>query len=438
MKRWFPNWTTFLLSIVVFLLPWQTRWMYAEATIAGVHTEFGVMSVYGVEVLLLLALIGGRFLDKKSWTVSQRYHLPIRLGAIALIAITLGTAFADRSLFSLTMTVHVALAYLLFVALVLDRVSVKHILFAFVASLIAPILLGVAQVFGGSSPAYSWLGLAARDAAQLGDAIFTVDGQRVLRAYGSFPHPNVFGGFLGVGLFAWWGAMASVKRSFGQQKHLIVTSVGTVVLLGGLVTTGSRSAFLGVLVGLVGVFLVKSISNIALARSAALVFGIAAVAGSLIGSFYLTDLASSIRGGGVNEERSLLERVALYEDFVPFMVATNPVFGHGIGAYVLSYADSQPGKNAFDYQPIHNAPLLVLAETGVLGLGALLLWSTSAAWTNIRRFPHRDALYALGMGNVVVMIAFFDHYLWSSWAGLALIAFVLGMMVRMGEEKERE
>ena len=413
--------------------------MYSEVSIAGAHTEFGVMSLYGVEILLAAALVAGSLLDRKWWTIDQKRQLPVRLGAIVLVAAILGTAFADRSAFSLSMVTHLACAYLLFVAILIDRVSTKHVLFAFVASLIAPFILGCIQVFGGSSPASSWLGLAYRDAAQLGDAVFTADGERVLRAYGSFPHPNVFGGFLGVGLFAWWAFMAQVKSlppAMGGVGGGLVNAIGTIIFIIGMLLTGSRSAFLGLFVGLAIVFVVKSIPSMKVARPAAAILGIVAVLGSLLASFYFTDLASSIRGGGVNEERSLVERVALYEDFVPFVAATNPVVGHGMGSYVLSFSDFEPGKNAFDYQPIHNVPLLIFAELGALGLLAILCWAASIDRINFSRFPRRDALYAFGMGNVVLMIFFFDHYLWSSWSGLALIAFVMAMTVRMGEEKE--
>ncbi len=407
--------------------------MYSEAQIAGTHTEFGVMSLYAVEVLLAVAVIGGSLLDRKWFTIQQKHQLAVRLGAIVCVVAVLGTAFADRSVFSLAMTAHILFAFMVFFALLLDRVSVRHVLYAFVLSLLAPLALSVIQVFGGSSPASSWFGLAFRDAAQLGDAVFTVNGERVLRAYGTFPHPNVFGGFLGVALFAWWGVMASVRREWTKRKHVIFTSIGTIILMFGMLLTGSRSAFLGLFVGLTLVFVVKSIPSMKIARPVAAILGMIAVFGSLFASFYLTDLASSIRGGGVNEERSLIERVALYEDFVPFMAATNPLVGRGLGSYVLSFSDTQPGKNAFDYQPVHNVFLLILAELGLLGLVAALCWAVNVVWTNVSRFPHRDALYAFGMGNVILMICFFDHYLWSSWSGLALIAFVSAMMMRMGE-----
>jgi len=410
--------------------------MYSEASIAGVHTEFGVMSLYAVEILLVAALGVGSVLDRKWPAFNARHKTSIWLGAIVLVVATLGTAFADRSLFSLAMLAHLGFAYLLFIGLLIDRVSVKHLLFAFVASLVAPLVLGGVQVFGGVSPESSWLGLASRDASQLGDAVFTGGGERVLRAYGSFPHPNVFGGFLGVGLFAWWGAMASIQRGWAKRNHLVITGIGTVALMFGMFLTGSRSAFLGVFVGLLLVFVVKSIPSMRIARPVAATLGLAAVLGSLLASFYLTDFASSIRGGGVNEERSLTERVELYEEFVPYMASTNLIIGRGLGSYVLSLSDQYPGKSVFDYQPVHNVFLLILAELGALGLFAMLSWGASVAWVNVSRFPHRDALYAFGMGNVVFMICFFDHYLWSSWSGLALIAFAFGMMMRLGERRE--
>ena len=182
--KFFGNWTTFFLSAVVFLLPWQTRWMYGAVDIAGAHTEFGVMSLYVTEVLLVLGLALGIFLDRKSSTpkIALDHQLPIRFGGVLLVIAMLGTAFADRSAFSFAAVVHLAAAYLLFVAIVLDHVRLRPLLWSFVLGLVPPIVLGLLQVFGGTSPASTLLGLAARDAAQLGDAVFTVGGERVLRA----------------------------------------------------------------------------------------------------------------------------------------------------------------------------------------------------------------------------------------------------------------
>ncbi len=418
---------------VLFLLPWQTRWMYSEASIAGAHTEFGVMSVYATEILLVFGVLMMMVFNRGRLAVAHRNRRVVGLGGIAVMVVMLSIIFADRPLFSSAMSVHILLAYGLFVALVDERVSTKHALGAYVAALLAPMMLGVFQVFIGASPAVTWLGLAARDITQLGESVFVQNGERILRAYGSFSHPNIFGGFLGVGVFAWWAFMAQVKRIRSVYVHRGLTIVGTAVLLGGMMLTGSRSAFLGVTIGIVLMICAKILKKTSKTSIALVMIGVLAIGGSMAASFAAPDLAASIRGGGVNEERSLADRAALYQEFIPFMAQTNPVIGHGIGSYVLSFSDQQPGRNAFEYQPIHNVPLLMLAEIGFLGLIGMLCFMIMAGRTLFTHLPHRNATYALGMGTVLVTISFFDHYLWSSWSGLALCAFVCAMTVRLGE-----
>jgi O-antigen ligase len=422
---------SWVIAGIAFLLPWQTRWMYSAELLDGAHTEYGIMSLFAVELLVAIAMIVAAM---TRLSIEARHHLPIRLGAVLCVAIILGTAFADRNLFSLAMATHVLFAYGLFVSLLFEQVSIRLVCGAFVLGLVPSILLGMVQVLTGVSPASSWLGLAARGASQLGDAVFTVDGERVLRAYGTFSHPNVFGGYLGVGLFAWWHVLASFRSKWSTRIYAGIGTFGTALLLFGLLLTGSRSAMLGLLLGLLLTVVARGVRS-GVKRTAS-VLGVATVViiGSLVASFTLTDLAAELRGGGVNEERSLTERVALYEDFVPFIATTNLVVGRGVGAYVLSYADFDSGKPAYNYQPIHNSFLLFFAETGILGALILLWLLATVVRRHFARLPQRDALTALGMGSVVLIVAFYDHYLWSSWAGLALMAFVLAMMVRMGEE----
>ncbi len=420
-----------MIAGIAFLLPWQTRWMYNAIPIDGAHTEYGIMSLFVVEAILAMAMIIAIFLRP---TLEVRHQLPVRLGAVLCVVAILGTAFADRGLFSLAMASHVLFAYALFVTLLFEQISFRLVCGAFVLGLVPSIFFGMVQVLTGVSPANTWLGMAARGAAQLGDAVFTVDGERVLRAYGTFSHPNVFGGYLGVGLFAWWYVLAFYRSDWSHRSYVLVGTFGTALLLFGLLLTGSRSAMLGLLLGLLLTVVARGVRSSAKRTASVMSVATVVIATSLIASFTLTDLAAELRGGGVNEERSLTERVALYEDFVPFIAATNLVVGHGVGSYVLSYADFDAGKPAYNYQPIHNTFLLYFAETGILG-ALILFWFLAAIIRNhLRRLPQREALTALGAGSVLLVIAFYDHYLWSSWAGLALMALVLGMMVRMGEE----
>ena len=427
-KQHLATWSTTLLA---FVLPWQTRWMFGEAAIDGAHTEFGVMSLYGAEILV--ALVGVVIFFSGNYAPrTTHYALPLRFGAVACVMIVLGTAFAGNPAFSLAMSLHVLAAFSLSVLLCLESIHIRTVFIGFIAGLVPPIALGAWQFIAGASPASSWLGLAARSAAQLGDAVFTIDGERVLRAYGAFSHPNVFGGYLGVALFAWWYVLAAFRSRWSNAAYLGVGGSVTALLLFGLILTGSRSAFLGVLLGLVLLVVARAVKS----RNARLLaisgVAMATIAFALFGSFAFSSFVADIRGGGVHEERSLEERIELYQAYVPFVQTVNPWLGSGVGSYVIAYAAFDPGKEVFDYQPVHNAFLLAFAEVGIFGSLALLAFAGSLLLILSRNLPHRDSLYALGMASVVVVIACFDHYLWSSWAGLALCAIVASSMVRLG------
>lgn len=430
----FKHWLTIGLSFIAFLLPWQARWMYGAVPIEGVHTEFAVMSLYAIEFLIALlgvAALGGIIRRAPGMSVRPEYQPALRATAILLIVAITATAFVDHQSFSLSMCTHLVIAALFAALCLLDRVRLPVVLGGFVAGMFVPTMVGLVQVFAGGSPASTWLGIAARDAAQLGDAVFTIDGQRVLRSYGTFSHPNIFGGYLGVALFAWWHLVSRMRTKWSHQRYVGIGAFGTIFLLASIILTGSRSAMLGVGIGLLVVMVLRMIRKPKLARFAGATIGLFAIGAALVGSFAFADVAADIRGGGVNEERSMSERVALYKEFVPLVTTMNPYIGEGVGAYVLASAALDPGKDVYDYQPVHNAWALIFAEIGILGAVAIGAWLYSIGRVHIKQIPHPAALTAVGMMSVLLTISVFDHYLWSSWAGVVLVGLVVCTSLRL-------
>lgn len=213
-----------------------------------------------------------------------------------------------------------------------------------------------------------------------------------------------------------------------------VATFGTGLLLAGLLSTGSRSAVLGVCIGLIVITFIKALGLGRFARPIAMGMSVVLILGSFIASFLFTDIVAEIRGGGLHEERAMTERVQLYRDFVPLMLVTDPWFGCGFGTYALASADVFPEKNIYAYQPVHNIFLLIFAEVGVFGVLVVGAFLTSVVRANVARFPQHFSLYAFGALNVLATVAWYDHYLWSSWAGLVLVVIVLAMALRLGEE----
>lgn len=135
------------------------------------------------------------------------------------------------------------------------------------------------------------------------------------------------------------------------------------------------------------------------------------------------------------EARSLTERESEYQVFPQVFMAA-PVLGTGIGGYTLALAARNPDADAWSYQPIHNALLLALAEVGLLGALAVVAWAAAVDRVNYAAIARGSAraITAIGFGTILLIVALFDHYLWSSWSGLALMAFAMALTVRLSQD----
>lgn len=431
LKRY--SYKTWLLCLFFFLLPWQTRVIFGETMLGGIASPFGTLSLSVTEALLIGGALVSFVRRRDRPAIDASYRVPIVLAAGVFCAAALSLITTDNLALSLNALLHLGSAMVLFLMLLDRQVVLKPILFAFGVGLVVPSLLGLWQVLFDSSPASTLFGLAERNAQTLGDSVTMKDGVRELRAYGSFSHPNVFGGYLAVGVLA-LRALLAEKLNAVYRKYLLA---GMLLLTIALVLAASRSAILGLMLGIGLAALVSYMKDTAKARRLVIPIAFVVIAGALTMSFFVPNLVASLRGGGVTEDAAINERIAQYADY-PSVMTQGPLpwlFGHGIGTYVLRLADVFPGRSGWDYQPIHNLPLLVLAEIGFIGLLATAAWASRIDKINFARFPNPDAVVAFAMGNVVLVILFFDHYLWSSWPGLALIAFVMALTVRMGEEK---
>jgi O-antigen ligase len=129
------------------------------------------------------------------------------------------------------------------------------------------------------------------------------------------------------------------------------------------------------------------------------------------------------------EAKSFEERQSQYATFDDVW-QRNLVTGVGYGAYTLALSEVLPGRPSWMYQPIHNAPLLFLSEVGVVGLATILFFIFRAGllfWPVSKTLP---GIFILTLGASLSVLALFDHYFWSSWPGLALVALVLALEVR--------
>ncbi len=241
------------LYLLVFVLPWQTRYIIKAGEINGGYWEYGTISLYATDVLLILLIIifiiykfyshkfsifhanagprqgGGnfsgyarsgearQFSNKSQILPRQRdpakvvtntkskipgyWYIIAGLNLMVLISIF----FAPDKL----VAVFSFLRFLLGIGLFWLIVSVSYDKLKLIISLLFGMMiqagLAIWQFIYQSSFSSKWLGLALHQATDLGTSVIeTVGsdgiGERWLRAYGGLDHPNVLGGLLTVGL----------------------------------------------------------------------------------------------------------------------------------------------------------------------------------------------------------------------------------------------
>lgn len=422
MRQRFSEWMFYL---ALFLLPWQTRYIVNGLEIGGQVSEYGLLSFYVVEILIVVAFVlRGRALHSTS--------------AQALLKAT--TAFIGVAFFSLALSnvvsvgwfhlIHLVTAFLLFSMILDSRTSLERVSITFALGLVIPALLGVWQVITGGNGASTFLGLAAKDVATAGVAVVETQTDRMLRAYGSFPHPNIFGGYLAAALML----LVWRVRSVQSRKDLWVVGVLVVILSSTLIMTFSRGAWFGFLAAailLVGQMLwarkmppSRAIPLITLGLVTVLI---------TMGIFH-NQLLARFNPSLHVESISIEERASQYGSFNDVFFSSS-LIGVGPGAYVFALAGLDPGHEVWSYQPIHNTFLLVMAELGIVGFLVALrvLWLFRA---DLRKNRFRaGGIVAVSLLSILFVAGMLDHYFWSLWPGMALSALVIGCAARYSFEK---
>jgi O-antigen ligase len=165
----------------------------------------------------------------------------------------------------------------------------------------------------------------------------------------------------------------------GPRRQRVLRLAGIAVIATGLVLTFSRGAWLGACLG-AGVLLL-------LGRSRGLLIGIAAAA--LVVTVTIPSLAPRWqwhldRLGEIAVLEGPFSRFAVWR-IVPAIVASHPVIGTGLGTFRFAYGERTGQGAALSEMPFaHNLLLNAAAETGVLGLAALIVFVVAGFGAAVR------------------------------------------------------
>lgn len=246
----------------------------------------------------------------------------------------------------------------------------------------------------------SQLYLAGRQVSTL-TSHFSLSCPTFLRAYATFPHPNVLGGYLAIILLF---VLLEIRHPHSKSK-LPIIYIALLVCLIGLVFTASRTAIAAFLLGgswIVGSLKIKQIV--------------------LIGTVLLTILSfiplpySSF----ISFFESFNERQILLESAYTVFFHSS-LLGVGLNNFLIALPFSLPIRTIYFLQPVHNVFLLIFSELGIVGsiFFGLILYRITKKINFNKSYKFFTPLLAL------YVISLFDHYLLTLHQGHLLILITI-------------
>jgi O-antigen ligase len=415
----------------LFFLPFQTVLLLREPMIGGEKWQYGTIGLYGVDILLLAALVFHLSSRAQSRDLHMKWRIPRLADSLGMTEgiLILFLLWVGASVFWATDTV---LAGYFFAKLLLgagcsslrslDDTGVGMAVKVLLAAAVIQVLIGIGQFLYQTAPASTLLGMSAHEAWTAGTSVLKLEDGRFLRAYGSFPHPNILGGFLAVMLIsgisylvsgvadrqtAAKNVIPSVAEGSQQRKSKIprladslemtikrsVLIAGLLIILLVLILTFSRAAWLGVAMG-IAAYCVSRIRYYAsekkhmefggniISRPWNYVTGVQRVSGVLLAVgmaaavfvFVLRDqVFPRFDAATIEREGSVSERMVVLQD-AKALIIEHPFFGVGAGNFTVAVMENEPSRPIWSIQPAHNVFVLVLAELGAVGLVLFVLF----------------------------------------------------------------
>jgi O-antigen ligase len=431
--------TEYLLYIFVFLIPWQTRYIYNQVKLGSGVGEYGKLSFYVSELVLFLLIFFCLFYFKprvgpKLKNKNLFIFKIIFLFLVVVLISGLGALSSKLYFYGLIKLIEVIVVYIL-----IFRINFSYIKLArsFIFSMLIHSGLAIYQFFSQSIGANKYLGIAEQISAQGGVSVLEGSFGRLLRAYGGLSHPNILGGFLVIAiLFLISIYLFPVKSEFSfnkvkKKKKSIWFYFSLVILFSALILSFSRSAYLALGISLLFLFIYSIFKKIAVKKIISILIFLILVSSI---SFVLFNDFIQTRIQGINrlEIKSNMEREVL-QNQARVLLPDNWFLGTGLNNYLINvYSRINSNLNIWEYQPVHNVYLLIWIELGILGLGLYLFFIFYSLYQVFKLGGIKKFILGLVLLSILI-INFWDHYFYTYWSGL-IISFLIIALINKKEK----
>jgi len=401
------NWRMLTLLFVTFLFPFNITIGFpslSDPYVNGSFSNYLVPTLHLLDVFIILFLL----VQLRDWTFVTEFVKKNKwiIGIFLLyFLIHIISHFNLLSIINLSRIYLYIFTFALGVKTVKDIVKGRYFPIVLLLTVIMQGVLGIIQFSKGFDMNLGFLGESELLSGVIGSSFISLSQGVFLRAYGTFPHPNVLAGFFLFALFVLLYLLLVSKK----ERRLIPLSIAVISSIFIIFTFARLSIFLTVLIWLV-FFMYKA-------------WELRKANFSILPLFFERSLNLF-----TSADTSIQDRVSLLKASFD-MIKRDPL-GIGSSQFVANLKDYSlyTSSGITLLQPVHNIFTLVLVEHGFIGglglivlLGALFfgkLFSTKG----IYRFV------TIGAGILFVSIGMFDHYLITLPQGLVFTSLFVSLL----------
>lgn len=393
---------------ITYQLPSDVLFFHTDSYVSGVATNYlmPTISILDLGLILLIISYVYEFGFKHVKVLLHNYSVWIALFTGYLIFSTI----LNSSFLTLLNGGRIVLGFVCLI-LVIDFFKLqrhkkfwKYLLIVLLGSVITQGVVGVLQFKMGSSLGLSMFGESQIISGMQGSSFVTLNSEVFLRAYGTFPHPNILGGYLVMCLLL--SLFLYMKEGFRWRLGAILLGVLSSVLV---VFTFSRICMVLVLV----IWLTYVFFRFVIKKKVMYSFSF----GLLVERFL-----NLISGG----DTSWSDRVNLMKSSFE-IIKDNWLMGIGLGRFTKGMEGNIPmtSNGVMLIQPVHNVPLLMISELGVAGTLLYCVLLGSILLRNVKRMSWFKWLVIF----TIVVIGCFDHYLFSLPQGMIIGGILLLFLI---------
>ena len=437
----------FLFYFLIFAIPFQTRKILWHQN--WNFNEWQSISIYGTDILLLILFgfwIFSRVKPKVGQSVDNRLAksvihrlINIKKYDYFLFAFIAISVISIKNSSSYILSAYNVLKLIEFIAFYFYIKSYAVYKFGLVNSMIVLVggglfqaIIAILQFFKQSSLGLRYLGESVLSLDLTGIASFyNLYGEKIMRAYGTTPHPNILATYLFLAIFAsYFVFIYTFRPKYYLHTHILIYGYGMKhwwvvaypLLLFGLFFTFSRTiiflwaaGFLirAVLIGIKSQFREKFWRDPVLKTRLVLIIAVTVLTIAVFSVFYWSEAINRVKIS--SEEEAVQLRIFYNKE----SLSSLNWFGVGSGNFVNWLMVKEPNLPRNLYQPVHNIYLLVYSETGIFGIFVFILFlifliKDFIVSTKMEKLYHYSFLIMFGS---FLFVGLFDHFLWTLQQG---------------------